>query len=198
MKKIVWQMVVIISLGFAANLYANPLETLKKENSDNVIENITSRIVETLPDDIHMRLLAIGPVNGDDGSFVNKLTEQIKAETKYRMIERNDLNKLLEEQGIQLSPISDERNPVSPGRIKGVEGLIMAKFKQKTSYFFFCSLDVFVKMDNVETGDIVFAKTFSAQYLSVKGLGVIACGTAISYPIPVVIASSRSKTSETN
>ncbi len=179
MKRRVCQLVMVLLLGFAVDLCANPLGSIKKENYDRVVDNITAQVIEALPDDIHVRLLAIGPVGGDDGTFVNKLTEQIKAKTKFHLIERHDLTKLLEEQGIQLSLISDERSPVEPGKIKGVEALIMAKFEQKISYFFFSKADIFVKMDNVETGDIIFAKNFKAQYVSPKGRWIIAGFIAI-------------------
>ena len=141
------------------------IQRLKKENIRLASADIANQIVARLPDDIHFRLLAIGPISGDSDSLADALTAKIKAETKYHLIERKDLDRLLEEQGIQLSPIADPRRPVEPGRIKGVEGLILGRLEVKHASFAGCSLEAFIKLDNVEGGDVVFAETFTASHV---------------------------------
>ena len=95
----------------AQNVFAE----LRADNEQEVADEIAQKVVEKLPDDIHFRLLAIGPIEGDEGSLSDALTARIKSETEYHLIERKDLDKILEEQGIQLSPISDPRRPIEPG-----------------------------------------------------------------------------------
>ncbi len=143
----------------------NPLKKLEAANNSMVVEDIASQVVAKLPDDIHFRLLAIAPIEGDSGALVDALTSQIKENTRYHLIERGDLNTLLKEQGVQLSAIVDSRTPVEPGKIKGVEGILMGKVTQDNVSFLFGSMEVFIKLDNVEGGDVVFADSFSAHYL---------------------------------
>jgi hypothetical protein len=141
------------------------LQRLKRENIRLASADIADQIVAKLPDDIHFRLLAIGPISGESQGLTDTLTSKIKAQTRYHIIERKDLNRLLEEQGIQLSPIADTRQPVEPGRIKGVEGLILGRLEVKQASFAWCSLEAFIKLDNVEGGDVVFADTFYARHV---------------------------------
>ena len=139
------------------------LKRLKMENIRVASADIADQVVAKLPEDIHFRLLAIGPISGDSQPLTDALTTAIKSQTRFHLIERKDLNRLLEEQGIQLSPIADDRQPVEPGRIKGVEGLLLGRLEVKHASFAWCSLEAFIKLDNVEGGDVVFADTFYAR-----------------------------------
>lgn len=141
------------------------LQRLKMENIRLASADIADQIVAKLPENIHFRLLAIGPISGESQGLTDALTAKIKADTTFHLIERKDLNRLLEEQGIQLSPIADTRQPVEPGRIKGVEGLILGRLEAKHASFAGCSLEAFIKLDNVEGGDVVFAESFHARYI---------------------------------
>jgi hypothetical protein len=148
-----------VSTAAGSDFFGN----LSANNYQNVLDKISSEIVASLPDDIHFRLLAIPPIQGDDGQLADALTAKIKSGTRYHLIERRDLDKLLKEQGIQLSPVADPRRPIEPGKIKGVEGLLLGKVEESTCNFLFCSLRVFIKLDNVERGDVVFAKHYEAS-----------------------------------
>lgn len=136
---------------------------LRKSNYQQAVDKLASEVVAALPDDIHFRLLAIPPIQADDGQLADALTAKIKSGTRYHLIERRDLDKLLKEQGVQLSPIADPRRPIEPGKIKGVEGLLLGRVEEASCSFLFCSLRVFIKLDNVERGDVVFARYFDAQ-----------------------------------
>jgi len=152
-------------LPAAASGESIPIIDLKAQNYQKAADNIAAQVVAKLPDDVHFRLLGIGPIEGDNGQLNDALTSKIKAETQYHLIERKDLDKILEEQGVQLSPIADDRGPVEPGKIKGVEGLLMGKIVKEQCSFLFCSLDIFIKLDDVEGGEVVFAENFKAQFL---------------------------------
>jgi hypothetical protein len=149
-----------------------------KANLQHAAGAVADQIVAALPNDIHLRLLAIADFEGDDGTLVDALTTRIKAGTRFRLIERRDLDKILSEQGITLSPIGDPRAPAEPGRIKGVEGLMMGKVS-RTSSILFSNMEVFVKLDNVESGEVVLAQSFKALYIppSTKygfiGIGIV-------------------------
>lgn len=187
---------IVLWLGMAVNIQANPLDDMIRENRDYAIDDVTSQIVAQLPDDVHLRLLAIGPVQGKDGAvFVDKLTEKIKGKTQFSLIERHDLNKLLEEQGIQLNPLSDDRSTAEPGKIMGVEGLIMTKIVVDSANPLFAIMDVFVKMDNVETGDIVFAKKFKSRHYSMKTVQII--GVAALFLLVIIFIFVVKKNNKT-
>ena len=187
---------IILWVGVAGTIQANPLDDFIRENRNHVIDDVTSQIVAQLPDDVHLRLLAIGPVLGKDGAaFVDKLTEKVKGRTQFALIERHDLNKLLEEQGIQLNPLSDDRSTAEPGKIKGVEGLIMTKIVVDSANPLFATMDVFVKMDNVETGDIVFAKNFKSRHYSMKTVQII--GVAVLFLLVIIFIFIVKKNNKT-
>ena len=162
-----WGFFLLVCCWPAPNAFGetDPLKALKADNHRKVAREIALQVVDMLPDDIHFRLLGIGPIEEDDGTLVDALTTAVKTKTRYHLIERKDLNKILKEQGVQLSPISDPRRPVEPGKIKGVEGLLMGKIVKMNCSFLFCSMQVFMKLDDVEGGDVKFAETFDAYYL---------------------------------
>jgi len=184
MKKLLFSILaicIILGIFFFSPVQAkeqgNSLLNLEEENYQTVLNEIATKVVTNLPDDIHMRLLAIAPIQGDDGALVDVLTAKVKSETRYHLIERKDLNKILEEQGFQISPLADPRKPIEPGKIKGVEGLLQGQIVQKQCSFIFCKLEVFIKLNKVEGGDIVFAENFSEQFISpvaIYGLAGIA------------------------
>ena len=171
------------------------LNRLKKENIRIASTDIAEQIVSKLPDDTHFRLLAIGPIGGESEGLTDALTARIKAETNFHLIERKDLDRLLEEQGIQLSPISDPRRPVEPGRIKGVEGLILGRLEARHASFAWCSLEAFVKLDDVEGGDVVFAETFYARHIPKH---TTYGGIAIIFLILLVFCANRLKVRKEN
>ena len=55
----------------------NPLVEWKQKNFQKVVDDIASQVVTELPDDIHFRLLAIGPIEGDQGLLTDTLTAKI-------------------------------------------------------------------------------------------------------------------------
>jgi len=173
----------LIVLLLWAPVAANPFADLKQANYFQVVDTITDEMVHALPDDIHIRLLAIAPIQGDDGSFVDMLTQKIKANTRFHLIERQNLKTLLDEQGIQLSAITDVRDAVVPGRIRGVEALIMGRVDKKTISFFYSQMDIFLKLNHVEGGEIIFARNFTARHISMNAvyIGVILAGLILLF-----------------
>jgi hypothetical protein len=130
-----------------------------------VVSDIAGQVVALLPEDSGSRVLGISDIEGDDNTFAEALTAAINAATDFRLMERADLDKLLKEQGIQLSPLMDPDSLVEPGQIKGIEGLLIGRIVKKVQSPFYSSLQVFLKLDNVETGRVVFARTFEALYI---------------------------------
>jgi len=130
-----------------------------------VVSDIAGQVVALLPEDAGFRVLGIGEIEGDDNTLAEALTAAIKSATRFHLMERADLQKLLTEQGIQLGPIMDPRSVVEPGQIKGIEGLLLGRIVKKVQTPLYSSIQVFLKLDNVETGSVVFARTFEASYI---------------------------------
>jgi hypothetical protein len=112
-------------------------------------------------------------------------TEKIKTNTRFHLIERQNLKTLLDEQGIQLSAITDVRDAVVPGRIRGVEALIMGRVDKKTLSFFYSQMDIFLKLNHVEGGEVLFARNFTARHISMSALyaGGIVVGLILLYSL---------------
>jgi|GEM_PF-6950766 len=169
LRRFTWAITVVCLLiwvaGYGTATAAEPPSLPSaKANRQQAAEAVADKVVAVLPDDIHLRLLAVADFEGDDGTLVDALTSRIKAGTRFRLIERRDLDKLLSEQGITLSPIGDPRSPVEPGKIKGVEALMLGKVSQTTSILF-SNMEVFIKLDNAESGEVVLAQSFQATYV---------------------------------
>ncbi len=165
---ICWLATACFLLAGALAAQADSGGSLPESGSDAwqiVVNDIAGQVVVLLPEDIHFRILGIGDIQGDDNTLTEALTTAIRSATDFHLIERADLDKLLKEQGIQLSPLSDPNGLVEPGKIKGVEGLLLGRVIKKVQSPFYSSLQVFLKLDNVETGNVVFARNFEASYI---------------------------------
>jgi hypothetical protein len=78
----------------------------------------------------------------------------------YDIKERNYLNKILDEQQLQLSDLVDLDTAVNVGRIAGLDGIVIMNTYASTLWVFpilYSSLDSHAKLIDVETGDIVWS-----------------------------------------
>ena len=143
-----------------------------------VVNDIAGQMVALLPENSGLRTLGISAIQGDDNTIAEALTAALRSATNFQIVERDDLARLLKEQGIQLSPIIDPGSAVEPGKIHGVEGLLIGRVIKKVQSPFYSSLQVFLKLDNVENGKVVFARNFEASYIPAMtwyiGFGLLA------------------------
>lgn len=145
---------------FSLNAYAE--DDLKLA----AIKKLQNAVVKALPDESDIARIAILDFEGDDGTIKNAITSVITEKTTFKVIERADLDKILEEQGLQLKDIMDEQTRITHGRIKGVQGLLMGKVLSMKEGFMSYDIKVHLKLDDVEKGEIVVSKDFSASAVS--------------------------------
>jgi hypothetical protein len=90
----------------------------------------------------------------------------VAQKTSFKVIERADLDVILKEQGLQLKDVMDEKTRIQHGKLKGVQGLLMGRVLGMESGFMSCTIRVHLKLDDVEKGEIVFAKDFNVTAVS--------------------------------
>jgi hypothetical protein len=70
-----------------------------------VVNDIAGQMVALLPEDSGLRTLGISAIQGDDNTIAEALTAALRSATDFQIVERDDLARLLKEQGIQLNSI---------------------------------------------------------------------------------------------
>ena len=164
------------------------------------IKKLQTAVVAALPIETSMARIAVIDVGGDDGTLQSALTTALAGKTAYKVIERADLDKLLNEQGLQLKDIIDEKTRVEPGRLRGVQGLVIAKVLGMESGFMSYTIRMNVKLDDVEKGEIVFTKDLSVTAVSPARMYVTyaAAGLLVLIVFIVVRRSMRSRSIRTS
>jgi len=130
------------------------------------IKKLQTSVVKALPVESNIVRIAVLDFEGDDGTIRNAVTSAITEKTSFRVIERSDLDKILQEQGLQLKDIMDEKTRIQHGRIKGVQGILFGKVLGMESGFMSYTVKVHLKLDDVEKGEIVVSKDFIATAVS--------------------------------
>lgn len=156
----------ILSFVLAAFLFSiqnvSADDTLKAE----ALKKLQASVIKALPADSNIIRIAVLDLEGDNGTIRNALTSAITEKTTFKVIERADLDKILEEQGLQLKDIMDEKTRITHGRIKGVQGLLMGKVVSMEEGFMSYTIIVNLKLDDVEKGEIVVSKEIDVTAVS--------------------------------
>jgi hypothetical protein len=130
------------------------------------LKKFQQAIIKALPVETQIVRIAVLDFEGDDGTFQNAMTSAITEKTNFKVIERKDLDKILEEQGLQLKDVMDEKTRIKHGKIKGVQGLLFGKVLGMEKGFMSYTLKVHLKFDDVEKGEILFSKDFNIKVVS--------------------------------
>ncbi|MBM4305245.1 MAG: hypothetical protein FJ123_00775 [Deltaproteobacteria bacterium] len=123
-------------------------------------------VIKALPVETQIIRIAVLDLENDDGTIRDALISVITEKTNFKVIERTDLDKILEEQGLQLKDVMDEKTRIQHGKIKGVQGLLMGKVLGMGKGFMSYNLKVHLKLDDVEKGEIVFSKDITSSVVS--------------------------------
>jgi len=132
----------------------------------DAIKVLQRAVVKALPTEGNIVRIAVLDFQNDDGTIRNAITSAITEKTPYKLIERADLDKILAEQGLQLKDIMDEKTRIEHGRLKGVQGLLLGNVQGMERGFMSYSINMNMKLDDVEKGEIVFAKDFTITAVS--------------------------------
>jgi len=130
------------------------------------LKNLQKSVVKALPVEGSIIRIAVLDFKGDDGTVKNAITAIITEKTPFKVIERTDLDKILNEQGLQLRDVMDEKTRIRHGRLKGVQGLLMGKVEGMKKGFMSYTIKVHLKLDDVEKGEIVFSRNFIVSAVS--------------------------------
>ena len=162
MKKIFLTLSILFYLVFLISPNASAEADLKPA----AIKKLQQAVLKSLPSETEVIRIAVLDFEGDDGTIQNAITSAITEKTNFKVIERKDLDKILEEQGLQLKDVMDEKTRIKYGKIKGVQGLLMGKILGMQKGFLSYSLKVHLKLDDVEKGEILFSKDFNIKAVS--------------------------------
>ncbi|MFW6388362.1 MAG: CsgG/HfaB family protein [Desulfohalobiaceae bacterium] len=129
-------------------------------------QKVAQKVAQTMPRDVHIRSLAITSIKGDDGTLTRLLTQMIEQDSHFILVERQQLDEIVQEQGLQVSDMISRDNRVEPGQIKGVEGILFGEVVEDNGWPLQAKLRVHLRLANVQTGEILMAKDFSAASAS--------------------------------
>jgi curli biogenesis system outer membrane secretion channel CsgG len=156
------------------------------------ISNLQKAVVKALPTEGAIIRIAVMDLAGDDGTIKNAITSIIAEKTTFKIIERADLDQILKEQGLQLKDVMDEKTRIQHGKIKGVQGLLMGSVLGMESGFMSFTIRAHLKLDDVEKGEIVFAKDFNVTAVSpMKKWVFIIAGLVIVILLVVILLGRR-------
>lgn len=141
-------------------------------------QDIARQAAEAIPADLRISTVGIGPIEGDgDGALAHALAGALARLNRFKVIERRDLDKLLQEQGVQARDWIDPKERVKFGKVKGVQGLVFGKVAGRSDGWLRATLAVQLKLDDVERGQVVMARELVAtrwHYGALGGLAVVA------------------------
>jgi curli biogenesis system outer membrane secretion channel CsgG len=154
-------------------------------------QKLAADIVNSMPDDVHMRLLAVTDIKGDDGELRDAIISQIKQKKPvYILVERKHLDEILKEQALQEKDLIDSQTRVQMGEISGVEGILFGKVTSKYQGLMSAKISVFLQLDNVRNGTIVFSKEFTVKVVSPYEKDII-LALIIFFIITIVLIGAR-------
>lgn len=140
---------------------------LMRENLIGVAaQEVAAQCSQAIPRNVHTRLVAVTDIKGDDGTLTRAITDALKADTHFQVIERNQLDTLLKEQALQISDLVSAEERIRPGMIRGVEGLVHGEIIEKTNLLAYTAYRVHLKMTGVQTGEILLSKEISSSLRS--------------------------------
>lgn len=152
---------------------------------------------KALPDQADIVRVAVLDIEGDDGTLKDTVISTMIGSSSFRVIERADLNKLLDEQGLQFKDIFDEKTKIRYGKIRGVEGLLMGKVLDMKEGFMSYNLKVYLKLVDVERGEILFAQSFNIVTVSpLRQQAIYGAAGAILLILILIIISRLKKEKE--
>jgi len=127
----------------------------------------------TVYDDLEINRVAVWSFN--DNEFTDYMTERLIKSSRWSIIDRANIVKILQEQNFQYSGRVDENTAVQIGRIMGVDAILFGEYR---------SDKVVVKMVDVETAEYLVFETVELNSRYTKDFNSrIAATTIIPYTI---------------
>jgi len=169
-----------------------------EEKAAGLDQDVARQVAAAIPVDLKMGTVAIGQIENDgDGRLAHALTGALTKLNRFKVIERRDLDKLLEEQGVQTRDWIDPKERVKFGKVKGVQGLFLGKIVERSSGMLQDALKVQLKLDDVERGQVVFAKDFVATELHYGPLMVLGIILAVLVGLVLMVLGRKRTVTKT-
>ncbi len=131
----------------------------KEQTINKLFDKAFSQIVDYSSTKITQNTLSILPISTTKQDknqklnaeyFTQQLLLSVKKNKTFKLIERKDLQKVLDEMKLQDSGLLDETKIVKFGKISGAEFLLMSKIYQKQNRY-----EIFIKLVKVSTAEVV-------------------------------------------
>lgn len=126
------------------------LSQLFEQALNNLLDYSSLKITKDTP----IALLPIAAQNDENKAVAEYFSEQILITAnklqRFKLVERKDLQKILQELELQLSGLVDEKNAVKVGYLLGAEVLITGTLYIKDGKY-----EIFIKLIRVGTGEIL-------------------------------------------
>lgn len=170
--------------GLALVLCAGSLALANPARADALLDaaakKAADRAGKELPNDQRLRLALMPVVNDASGAFQRYLSAAVTMNTEYEVIERTELEQILKEQRFQLGDIVDPGSRIEPGRIQGVETVLVGKVTEAESALGRAEVKAFLRLLDVERGRVLWERevhgtaTNPLRTILTWGFGVLA------------------------
>ncbi len=127
------------------------------------LRHLQESVLKSLPVNRSLARIAVLDFKGDNGSVKSAITSVLNEKTNFKVMERDDFDKILAEQGLQLKDIMDDRTRIRHGRLKGVQGLLMGNVYGSQAGFMSYRIKAHVRLVDVEKGEIILSREFNAS-----------------------------------
>lgn len=148
----------------AKNVMGRDVNRVRAVNTGQVVDAAIEEVVLDLSGkSLAIKSLAVWQIQsktaGVDVEVIRrKLISRLISLTKFRIIDRQRLEKLLKEQSLSLSGSIDRRSAVEIGNLIGVEGFINGYVSAENNRF-----HLSLSLIETETGEIIWAKTTTKE-----------------------------------
>jgi hypothetical protein len=143
---------------FGAAAPAARAETLAEQAARDIADQVVAQLPE---DDVHLRLLAVTDIEGDhDGLLTRALNVALSEKTSFVLIEKENIDKVLDEQGWQLGDLVNPEARVQFGELLAAEGIVFGDVLDWSEGFKSADIRVHIQVDDVQRGSIVLSKEF--------------------------------------
>lgn len=149
---------------------------------EQAAERAAAEVVAAIPPDVHLRILAVAPVEGSGSERVERaLLARFTSEGRFTVLEREKLNALLAEQGNLLGGVVDAESRIELGRMLGAEGLVFVKVISSGPGVLSERLRIHFRLDDLQLGNVIVAKDIDveAPVAHRREIGAVAVGALL-------------------
>ncbi len=140
------------------------LSACTPELREEAAARAAAELAGAISSDVHLRVLAVAPVEGDDDGVVARaVLTRLAEDERFRVLEREKLEALLDEQGALLSGTVDRESRIELGRMLGAEGLVFVKVLSSAPGPLSYRLRLHFRLDDLQLGDVAVADDIDVE-----------------------------------